>query len=342
MTHHKFIPSGLGFWLAFEKAVDPGNKALDLQVVIDRCHVAGISWIAPRAGAGGANDAAFDEKSNGAYLAAGLLVYPWIFPYKATEARVVSGFKRYFVAGAHGCIINAEFEYQPATAAEARGLVAAIRTAWTEAQSERLQRGLDVVADEPFIAHAPPDYLGAGIGHALSDELVALDEVCDAIMPQTYAWEHDDRGHVFHVDRVMAGYAKRKLYADKVWPVGCTYRPKQRGRKPTPAMANEGQRVADDVGAFLDNAYVRTSRAPSLYSLDAISWINGKDDCVMALLAMRAALKIDAPPDTQPDTAEGRRKSSQKITAVGAATPLRAGEGEHEVEPMEIEFDDKE
>lgn len=315
----KKTPAGLGFYLAFEKAVDPGDKSRDLQVTIDRCLAAGATWIAPRAGAGGANDAAFDEKSVAAYIAAGLLVYPWIFPYPGREATVVSGFKRYFVAGAHGCIINAEFEYQPASAASARAMVAAIRTAWAEAQAERLQRGLEVTADECFIAHAPPDYLGAGIGHPLSDELVALDEVCDAIMPQTYAWEHDDRGHDFHVNRVMAGYAKRGLYADKVWPVGCTYRPKQRGGKPTPAMDGEAARVGSDVIAFLDNAYVKACPAPSLYSLDAISWINGAADQVMAKLVARRASSEE--PDTIPDSPTGKSSQSMRAVHVPTETP---------------------
>lgn len=338
----KVTPRGLGGWVAFEASLDPGAKVRDLHVAIDRCAAAGMSWIAPRAGAGGNADAAFNDSSLEAYLAAGLVVLPWIFPYVGTEAKVVAIFKRWFVAGAHGAIINAEFEYQAATAAAARALVASIRTAWAEAQGERLRRGLEVVADEAFIAHAPPDYLGAGVGHPLSDELVALDEECDAIMPQIYAWEHDDRGHAYHVERVMAGYAKRGLFADRVWPVGCTYRPKTRGGKPTPPLANEAQRVADDVRAFLAHPIVAACPAPSLYTLDAITWINGPADRVME--ALRARRDTDpAPPDSQADTWPGTptAKSSQSLRAVrepiadlsesSPATPLRADEPEHTV-----------
>jgi hypothetical protein len=311
-------PNGLGFWTAFESTVDAGNKARDLQVTIDRCHAAGVTWIAPRAGAGAANDVSFNEQSLAAYLAGGLRVYPWVFPYPGSEPRVVAAAKRYFLAGAHGFIINAEFEYQPASAASARAMVAGIRQAWHDAQGERRMRGLDPIADEAFVAHAPPDYLGAGIGHALSDELVALDDVCDAIMPQVYAWEHSDHGHAFHTERVMAGYAKRGLGPDRVWPVACTYRPKQRGGKPTPPMLNEGKRVGEDIAEFLNLSIVKACPAPSLYSLDAITWINGKDDHVMRVLserhAARAADTDPAPPITEPETPTG--KSSPRWRAV--------------------------
>jgi hypothetical protein len=313
---NKISPAGLGLWVAFERAIDPGDKFADIRVALGRCKAAGAKWIAPRAGAGGANDGAFDETSVASYLAAGLSVYPWIFPYVGTESKLIAGFRRFFVAGAHGAIVNAEFEYQKATAQDAEKLVAGIRTAWAEAMGERTRRGLPVTADEPFIAHAPPDYLGAGVGHALSDELVKLDELCDAIMPQVYAFEHDDRGHDYHVKRVMAGYAKRGLFADKVWCVGCTYRPKQRGGKLTPVIENEPKRVADDVAAFLDNAYVRACPAPSLYSLDAITWINGPSDMVMRTLAER--IRPDDEPDTIPSTPGS--KSSQNMRAVDPGT----------------------
>lgn len=343
----KIIPHGLGGWVAFEASLDPGAKVRDLHVATERCAAAGMSWIAPRAGAGNNADAAFNEASMEAYLAADLTVLPWWFPFVGTEKRLVEGLKRWFVGGAHGAIINAEFEYQPATPAAARALVAAIRTAWAEAQGERIRRGLEVVADEPFLAHAPPDYLGAGVGHPLSDELVVFDEECDAIMPQVYAWEHDDRGHVHHLERVMAGYAKRGLFADRVWPVGCTYRPKKRGGNPTPPMADEAQRVADDLLAFLAHPIVAACPAPSLYTLDAITWINGPGDRVMEALRGRRDT-LPSPPDSDGPTWPGtpKAKSSASMKAVdapiidGPATPLRAGEGEHTVPLVETDFDE--
>lgn len=327
-------PQGLGLWIAFEQSIDPGIKMRDLAVAVERLRRAGAGWVAPRAGAGSANDAAFDEVSARAYLATGRTLLPWIFPYKGTEARVVAGFRRYFVAGAHGCIINAEFEYQPATAADARGLVRSIRTAWTEAQGERSRLGLEVTADEPFIAHAPPDYLGAGVGHRLSDELVALDEECDAIMPQVYAYEHDDSGHVHHLENVARGYEKRGVPFAKVWWVGCSYRPLVRGGKKLGPM--DPQKIADDVIAFLDHELVRACPAPSLYSLDAISWINGSTDRVMAALEARA-LRLAAPlpadgAPTAPETPTAKSNPPPPdFKRPSAATPLRAGPGEHTV-----------
>lgn len=284
------LPYGLGGYVAFERTMHPsGNKNDDLVEVVKLCDLMGMSWIAPRAGAGGNSDAAFDEVSAGYYIGKGKKVYPWVFPYKGTEKAVVALFKRHFLGGAQGCIINAEFEYQSATYSEAKFLVKLIHEGWAEAQGEFVRTGRSVVADLPFIGHAPPDYLGAGVGHALSDELVALDEVCDAIMPQVYAFEHNDMGHKFHLERVAEGYRKRGFEISgpesKLWWIGCTYRPKTRGGKPTPLMVNEAEIVAKDVIAFLDHELVRGCRAPSLYSLDATKWINGKDDRVVSAVA---------------------------------------------------------
>lgn len=320
----KIVPHGLGGWVAFESSIDPAGKGRDLEIAVERCHDAGMTWIAPRAAAGGSPDGSFNDASVAAYLAAGLIVLPWIFPYPGSESKVVAIFKRWFVAGAHGAIINAEFPYKDVPASTARALVADIRTAWVEAQGERVRRGLDVVADEAFVAHAPPDYLGAGVGHALSPALVALDESTDAAMPQIYGWEHDDRGHVFHTERVMAGYAKRGMFADRVWPIGCTYRPKTRGfdaankPKATPHMDDEAQRVADDVRAFLDHPIVAACPAPSLYTLDAISWINGPADRVMAALRSRRDTDPAPPPDSDGPTMPGTptSKSSQRMRRV--------------------------
>ncbi len=302
-TSSKIIPYGRGLWTAFESAVTAGGKTEDLNNSIDICRRMGVSWIAPRAGAGGAPDASFDEASMRAYLDAGLHVYPWVFPYKGTEQAVVRTFKRHFLGGAHGCIINAEFEYQSATAADARNLVRLIREAWNEAQGENVRMNRAVVADEAFIGHAPPDYLGAGVGHPLSDELVALDEICDAIMPQVYAFEHDDRGHAYHLARVAAGYQKRGYEVQgvdsKIYWIGCTYRPKTRGGQPTkPMIIEEALVVAGEVLAFLEHELVRHNRAHSLYSLDAMKWINGAKDRVVDMVEEwdKKALTVEQTP----------------------------------------------
>lgn len=320
-------PRGLGWWVAFENAIDAGPKSDDLRIAIDRCLETGATWIAMRAGAGGKADAssATDDQIGqtiAALRAAGLYVAAWIFDYPATAAGEVSILRRWRALGADGAILNAEFEYQTATPAQARALVGSVRVLGFE-----------------FVAHAPPDYLGAG---GTCPALVALDDACDAIMPQVYAWEHDDRGHAFHLDRVAAAYAKRGYGPDKVWPIGCSYRPKTRGFVPvldpitgapvldgagrprtrpknTPPLAGEAEAVARDLLAYLDHPAVRACPAPSVYSLDAVSWINGASDRTIDALASRARFERDTIPASPPDT--------DRPVAVTAT--LRADEAEH-------------
>ena len=281
-------PSGLGFWIAFESSIDPGAKPVDLAVAIGRCKRAGATWIAPRAGQDGLNDGAFNRASCEAFAAAGLDVYPWVFVDPGRNAGTIAAFaKMRDWPGVAGAILNAEFAYQAESPDNARALVAGVRAA-----------GYD------FVAHAPPDYLG---GYGATKSLRALDNACDVVMPQVYAFEHNDAGHVAHLDRVLALYAKLGLSIDKVWPILCTYRPHTRGFDkdnkpiPTPKIANEPQIVADDLIAGLDR--IAACPAPSLYSLDAISWINGASDRVMAALESRAialAPKPVEPADLSP------------------------------------------
>jgi len=271
-------PSKLGWWVAFENAAHAGAKPLDLATIVDRCKRTGATWIAPRAGdASGGRDGAFDRASCEAYAAAGLDVYPWIF-----DRPGASGLARFLAQaesfrdwpGVKGVIINAEFEVLDAPASEAYEKVKRLRAL-----------GFD------FVAHAPPDYAGAD---GRSAYLRALDDACDAIMPQVYAWEHNDRGHVHHLNAVRALYEKRRVDLAKVWPILCSYRPKVRGFDkagkaiPTPPMANEAERVATDLIDGLGHSWTLASRAPSIYSLDAVTFINGASDRVMAALEAHA------------------------------------------------------
>lgn len=299
-------PRGLGFWVAFERSITPRDKREDLRQAVEWCKATGTDWIALRAGAGGGNDADLNEQSIRTFLDAGITPYVWIFAYQRTAGKELEGYAKCFQWGAKGAIINAEFEYATATRDDALRLVEGIRVAWDAHGS----------GGPAFVAHAPPDYLGAGIGHPLRPQLIALDESCDLIMPQVYAWEHDDRGHAYHLDRVCKGYEKRGFKADKVAPIGCTYRPKVRGGKPTPYMDDEPQRVARDVIAFLEHPSVMACSAPSLYSLDAIGWINGSADQVIAALAAKFAARVPLP-------------EPLPTIQSGPATPLRAGPGEH-------------
>jgi hypothetical protein len=264
-------PVGLGWWCAFESAIDKGNKERDLEVAIERCKVTGASWVALRGGDGSANDRDTNAESIKAFVDAGIDVFVWIFARPDRAAQESFGYKSFVDQGASGAIINAEFEYQKTSAIDARALVDAIRKA-----------GVD------WVAHAPPDYAGS----ANTNPWNALDEACDAVMPQVYAWEHNDSGHVSHLDEVKKRYLTKGTPIEKVWPILCSYRPKTRGFDAktgkaiaTPKMADEGLRVAQDLIAGLEHEWVKSAQAPSIYSLDAVTFINGSEDKTIEALA---------------------------------------------------------
>lgn len=266
-------PRGLGGWVAFQSAAHPDAvRSHDLETIIDRAKRLGCSWLSVRAGAGTGPDADLRDDSIAAYHAAGVKVFAWIFDYAGNRVGELAAWKRW-VGKVDGAILNAEFEYIPESPVEARALVQGIR-----------DLGFD------FVGHAPPDYAG-GRGDG---SMKVLDEVCDAIFPQVYAWEHDDRGHQHHLDRVRALYAARGLL-EKVSPVGCTYRPRTRGGKPVPAMADEARRVADDVVTFLRDPWVAETPAPSLYSLDAITFAGAGQLVVETVEAQRDTPVPSAP-----------------------------------------------
>lgn len=309
-------PRGLGFWVAFEGAITPKGKAEDLRQAIEWCKLTGVTWVALRAGHGAQADRDLSPESIKAFLDAGIDPYVWIFAYQRTAQAEQAGYAHWFSVGAKGAIINAEFEYATATADDARRLVEGIRVAWDA----------NGTGGDSFVAHAPPDYLGAGLGHPLRSQLVALDDACDLIMPQVYAWEHDDKGHAYHLDRIAQAYDRRG-YTEKLAPIGCTYRPKMRGGKPTPYLEDEPTRVAADVIAFLDHASVKACPCPSLYTLDAIGWINGRTDQVISVMSERYSKGADATEAPAPAPAASLEEGLSIFD--GAATPLRAPEAVH-------------
>lgn len=312
------LPAGLGWWIAFERALSPGGKADDLALAIERCRQTGASWVALRMGVDGANDEeeglAHGAESIKAFADAGLDVLVWFYiRHRTATKRVVADVGAMLALGARGVIIDGEFDYDGGPE-DARDLVAGLRR-----------------AGAAFVAHAPPDYLGAGLIGKVPDYLAALDAICDAIMPQVYAWEHDDRGHAYHLDRVCAAYQKRGIGPDRLWPIGAAYRPKMRGGRPAPAMDGEAARVGADAVAFLDHPAVRACPAPSLYSLDAVSWINGAADQVITQLAARArsTSTLPAPPlvdgvPTRPDSPRSLRppEPGLELGDGGPTTPL--------------------
>jgi hypothetical protein len=258
-------PSGLGFWIAY--------KPLNAAVLLKQ---AGASWVAPRAGFNGWNDPGLMARNfDGSfkmsasveklkeYKDAGLALYPWIYPNMIGWHSALEGFGALWDTGlCDGLLVDAEAEWCGPDAAynaqEARAFVLGLRTRCPGA----------------WIAHAPMDYLA---NHP-TFPWVEFGEL-DAVMPQIYAYEHDDRGHAFHLERVEAQWAaweaKHPEATKPRWPIGCTYRPKARGYtkegKPIPLTPwpDQGARVAADVVAFLDHPLVVAAQAPSLYSLEA-------------------------------------------------------------------------
>jgi len=263
-------PSGIGWWVAFESAIHPGDKQRDLETAIERCKLTGAEWVALRGGDGSANDRDTDARSIRAFIDAGISVFVWIFARPGRATQESFGYKHFVDMGASGAIINAEFEYQKTSAIDARALVDAIRDAGVG-----------------WVAHAPPDYAGS----ANTNPWNALDLVCDAVMPQVYAWEHNDEGHVAHLTRVRDRYLAKGTPIEKVWPILCAYRPKTRGfgrdgkALATPKIVDEAGHVASDLIEGLEHEWVRTSQAPSIYSLDAVTFINGAEDQVIETMS---------------------------------------------------------
>ena len=258
-------PSGLGAWVAYKPAA--------VETTLVGC---GFSWVAPRAGFNGWNDPGCSAGQLIAYRRAGLRVYPWIYPTPLGVSAAVEGFRRLHQLGiCDGLIVDAEAEW----CADGMGVVAASFVAQLRA-----------ACPDAWIAHAPMDYVA---NHPLFPwaEFGAL----DAVLPQVYAFEHNDQGHAHHLDATDHQWrsfeASHPSAAPPRSPVGCTYRPPSRGGHPLPPWPDQGARVAADVAAFLDHPIVRASRAPSLYSIEAAP---------PEVLALLRARSIAATSDTEP------------------------------------------
>lgn len=263
-------PSGLGIWIAYE----PQNAA-------DRCVDIGAAWVAPRAGLNGWQKSSLSKDSLVRYKHRGLKVYPWIYPTMDGWKSSVAGFVDLWDTElCDGLIVDAEAEWcgpdRAFNALEADAFVQELRDRCPDA----------------FIAHAPMDYLNyhPTFPWAQFGKL-------DAVMPQTYFFEHDDRGAAHNLEGVEAqwiAWEESNPSAKKPrWPIGCTYRPRQRLKQDLAPLPIE--RIVAEVAAFLDHPLVRAAAAPSLYSLEAAP------PEVIAMLAERVRTR-EVPP-TQPDTA---------------------------------------
>jgi hypothetical protein len=117
--------------------------------------------VAVRGGVGNSPDAVIDERSVRAFLDANIEVAVWVFNYVGSQAGELHTFARFRAAGARWAILNAEFPYLHASAAQAQSLVDGVRACGFE-----------------WVAHAPPDYAGGRGDGALS----TLDNACDTIL----------------------------------------------------------------------------------------------------------------------------------------------------------------
>lgn len=268
-------PKECGWWVAFFNTIHPGGFSEDIKRVIDVCKATDARWVALRMGQGKAGipkgkkgalpgeDTGITKEAIQAFKTEGIDPYLWVFNYRGYTPQELKLYEKGFGWGAVGAITNAEFPFNGASPAEARALIEGIRA---------------VAPPGAFVGHAPPDYLGSRGGDPIGvyDAWEEFDAICDGIMPQVYAPEHNDMGHVYHLNRVFAGYEKRGLKKDKVWPILGSYRPYFRGTDaenrpiPVPYKKDEPQWMAADVVAGLDWVKEQNFPAWSFYSLEAL------------------------------------------------------------------------
>lgn len=263
-------PEKLGIWVAYE----PQNAAV-------RCTDIGASWVAPRAGLNGWQKSSLTAASLLTYKQRGLKTFPWVYATLNGWKSSVAGFVALWDTGlCDGLIIDAEAEW----CEHAASLNAQEADAFVSEMRDR--------CPDAWIAHAPMDYLA----YHHTFPWVQFSRL-DAVLPQTYFFEHDDRGAAHNLEAVESQWAAFESAFPKAkkprWPIGVTYRPSKRGGVTLAPMPIE--KVVAEVAAFLDHPITRAAAAPSLYSLEAAP------PEVIAMLAERVRTH-EAPP-TQPDTA---------------------------------------
>jgi hypothetical protein len=251
----KNAPIGFGYWVAFAQNMTPSPLAQDIAETCRVLKALGAGWVAPRAGMDGWNDGGLSADALAAYKQLGIGCYPWIYTRPSGVTATVAAANELLATGnVDGIILDAEGEYlgQPAAAAK---LADTIRQA----------------LGDVWIAHAPfdniafhPDFPWREIvrGSAKPNEVARL----DGVLPQLYAWEHDDSGHAFWQKRCEAEWTAWEAQnpdaaVARQW-IGCCYRPANRGGRPTPALPL--QTVIADVVAFQ-----KANPQGSLYCVDA-------------------------------------------------------------------------
>jgi Putative peptidoglycan binding domain len=251
----KAAPAGFGYWVAFAQNMTPSPLAQDIAETCRVLKALGAGWVAPRAGMDGWNDGGLTVEALAAYKQLGIGCYPWMYTRPSGIASTVAAAVRLVATGCvDGIILDAEGEYLGQHAAAAK-LADTIRGA----------------LGDRWIAHAPFDniafhptfpYREIVRGSAKAGEGPRL----DGVLPQLYAWEHDDSGHPFWEKKCQAQWTQWEAQnPDAAVPrhwIGCCYRPAMRAGKATPPLPLQTV-IADVVGFRKDNPL------GSLYSIDA-------------------------------------------------------------------------
>jgi hypothetical protein len=251
----KTVPEGFGYWVAFADNVTPSPLAQDVAETCRLLKALDAGWIAPRAGMDGWNDGALTREALAAYKRSGFGVYPWIYTRPSGVAATVAAAVALVATGdVDGIILDAEAEYIDAPG-----------------PAVKLADELRAALPDVFLAHAPLDNIAFHPrfpwreivrGSAKSGEPARL----DAVMPQLYAWEHDDSGHAAWQSKCegqwSAWEAKNPDAAVARRWIGCCYRPATRGGRATKPRPIE--EIARDVVAFRSE-----NPEGSLYALDA-------------------------------------------------------------------------
>lgn len=238
-------PEWLGMWIAYHDRTEGGN----IEKIIARCNRSGIKWLAIKSGNTDVS------KVSAAHLQvwipklhdAGIKVYTWSYCYPSNFERQVFHIGAMLGLGADGHILDPETEWEfTGSPVLANDLMTLLRADYPDA----------------WIAYAPfdcPDYHPSYPYQTFSYH-------CNAVMPQAYWTEHDNRGAIPTLERCekqfLAGETLLTTSNDFVHPIGVTYGLGSGWGKPP------GHFRVTDLADFIERY---PNRAVSLYSYEAAS-----------------------------------------------------------------------
>lgn len=225
-------PDNNGYWIAYMPS--------DIPKLIDNLDELSCTWIAPRI------DKTTDYNVLSRLKKANFKIYPWVYVFPSCDyTPMVSKLLDY-----DGFIIDAEVEFNNKNDA-AKQLVNSIRN----------------VIKDSWLAYAPfalPTY------HQ-DFPYVEFGKVCNAVMPQLYAYEFDDSGYKYWISRYEEQWLKFELNYPEVkndrLPIGCCYRPKKRGIHVTLPFDNNKliKDVTDYCEYFSGGLYSYEAMIPEMY-----------------------------------------------------------------------------